>query len=280
MKIRTLIKEILLKTSPAFRIAYQNQVQLANIQAQLDLMNSLLQQQLEKDRINDACLLFIRNIQDDVSRLQSNKYYSQVYRQFETGYWLSLARHIYNQRGNKNVKNVLDIGCAYGTLAAFIKRLFDADVYCVDFTPNYMSEKVIKEFDLHWAINNPEIEPLPWELQFDIILLTEVLEHFNFHPLPTLKKICGLLSRWGMLYLSTPNAKSWGRVTKYYCSLEKIPPSWKSMMVNNSPELVDDHIYVYEEVELLELIDSAGLYVLENFTNEKHLQFVLKKKCD
>jgi predicted SAM-dependent methyltransferase len=46
--------------------------------------------------------------------------------------------------------------------------------------------------------------------------MTEVLEHLNFHPVPTLKKVYNLLSENGALYLSTPDAYEWGKVNKYY----------------------------------------------------------------
>ena len=226
-------------------------------------------------KISKDCLSFISSVQQDVSKLCTNDYYNQAYCEAETAYWLELAQHIYNRRGDKNIVNSLDIGCAYGTLAVFLKQLFNTDVYCIDFVPYYMSEALKDQFNLHFAINNIEIDQFPWDVKFDIILFTEVLEHFNFHPVPTLEKIQGLLSDDGLLYLSTPNAKHWGKVTKYYDSLDKIP----SPALYNGSSLADDHVYVYEEAELLDVIGQAGLCLAENFTNEKQIQLVLKKKA-
>ncbi|MGH1566708.1 MAG: methyltransferase domain-containing protein [Nitrosopumilus sp.] len=52
--------------------------------------------------------------------------------------------------------------------------------------------------------------------KFDIVIFTEVLEHFNFHPVMILKKIHSLLKSPDKLYLSTPDSHEWGKITKYY----------------------------------------------------------------
>ena len=92
-------------------------------------------------------------------------------------------------------------------------------------------------------------------MTFDRIYLTEVLEHFNFHPLITLRKIRDHLSENGKLYLSTPDAAEWGRVDKYYTAISDIPLPDKSM------QIIDDHIYQYNKDELLLLLNEAGFSV-------------------
>ena len=80
--------------------------------------------------------------------------------------------------------------------------------------------------------------------EFDIIIFTEVMEHLNFNPKPTLKKIHDLLKMNGRLYLSTPDASDWGRITKYYKSIEEMPNP------KNVEKIIDDHIYQYKKEEL------------------------------
>ncbi|MGZ4861541.1 MAG: class I SAM-dependent methyltransferase, partial [Halobacteriota archaeon] len=118
-----------------------------------------------------------------------------------------------------------------------------------------ISSTLIRQYSLHFVQNNIELDPLPWNEPFDVIVLSEVIEHFNFHPLPTLKKIRSLLVNRGRLYLSTPDATQWGR-TNYYKTLAEIPqPS------SDGHELVEDHIYQFNRRELLAVLKEAGFTV-------------------
>ena len=87
-------------------------------------------------------------------------------------------------------------------------------------------------------------------------MLTEVLEHLNFHPVPTLRKLRSLLAEDGRLFLSTPDSAEWGRVTKHYGSLAEIPPPQPGR------PLVDDHVWQYSRSELLSVVREAGLDVV------------------
>lgn len=112
----------------------------------------------------------------------------------------------------------------FGTIALYCHKLTGCDIYCVD-CDEHLSKSLIKKYNFHYDINNIEIDPFPNNVKFDIIIFTEVLEHFNFHPVPTLKKICNLLSEQGKLYLSTPDGGwfQWGRITKYYSTINDMP---------------------------------------------------------
>ena len=196
----------------------------------------------------------IRDAQDEVARLATHPHYARAYRAEETSYWQHIPQWILEDHRRLGFTRCLDIGCAYGTLAVFGRRLGCA-VYCTDFNGTYMSPLLRETYGLHYAVNNIELEPLPWPGQFDLIILTEVLEHFNFHPLPTLKKIRDLLTDDGRLYLSTPDAAEWGRQTKYYRSLEEIP------LPDAARQVVDDHLWQYDEKELLGVLEQAGFKV-------------------
>jgi SAM-dependent methyltransferase len=172
-------------------------------------------------------------------------------------------------------RRCLDIGCAYGTLALFCQRLCQCAVWCTDFIDVYLSPALRNKYGFSYAVNNIELDPFPWPLTFDLIVFTEVLEHFNFHPLPTLLKIRDLLTDDGRLYLSTPDAAEWGRVTKYYARLEDIP-----FPLAGAP-LVDDHVYQYNKEELLGLIHQAGFRVVRQAfapgTCGRHFNLTLAK---
>ncbi|MEM5778810.1 MAG: class I SAM-dependent methyltransferase [Candidatus Aenigmatarchaeota archaeon] len=53
-----------------------------------------------------------------------------------------------------------------------------------------------------------ENEDIPIRYKFNVILMTEVLEHF-LDPIPILRKIKRNLKKEGLLYISTPNCAYW-----------------------------------------------------------------------
>lgn len=55
--------------------------------------------------------------------------------------------------------------------------------------------------------------------------------------------------------LSTPDASQWGRVTKYYRSLDEIPYPKEEVPI------IDDHVWQYSRDELLSILDEAGFRV-------------------
>lgn len=90
--------------------------------------------------------------------------------------------------------------------------------------------------------------------KFDMIVMTEVLEHFVVNPVKTMKKIRDMLTENGRLFLSTPN---WGHVP--------LLDSWKEL-----PEWtgIDDyidsqvgHAYQYSKSEMEELLEASGLVI-------------------
>jgi SAM-dependent methyltransferase len=170
-------------------------------------------------------------------------------------YWLHIPKWIYEDWTKKPVERFLDIGCAYGTLALYCKKLFNCEVYVTDCVDTYLSQSLVKKYNFMWNVNNIELDPFPWNVKFNAIIFTEVLEHLNFYPVPTLKKIRNLLLNDGKLYLSTPDASQWGKVTKYHSNLGKMPLPRKGL------PLVDDHIYHYNKNELFHILDAAGFKV-------------------
>ena len=188
-------------------------------------------------------------------------HYAPLYRLDEQGYWLHVPRWLcddYGPRADRGEKlKCLDVGCAYGTLLLYAAKMFHCEPYAVDFV-RYLDPTLVEDYGIHYQINNIEREPFPWDVQFDAIVITEVLEHFNFNALPTLKKLRALLAPGGRLYLSTPDASQWGRQTKYYSCYAKLP------MPSADPAfpVIDDHVWQFNEAELRELVGAAGFRVV------------------
>jgi len=193
-------------------------------------------------------------IQDQIASLDNpGGYYATTYRQDETLYWANLPEWMRQDAGRHKAARVLDIGCGYGTLLAFAAEVYRAAGYCMDVTHYIPRFGEIRGF--HFTTGNIQLDPVPQSGSFDVILMTEVLEHFNFDPLPTLKKIHDALARDGVFFLSTPDADEWGRQTKYYAKLEDLPPA------DPSKKFIDDHIWIYNRQELLSLMAQAGFRI-------------------
>jgi SAM-dependent methyltransferase len=195
-------------------------------------------------------------------------YYTRAYSKAETSYWEKLPVWMAEDRSRRKVRRVLDIGCGYGTLLAYAAAFYRAAGYCMDVT-----EYLIPQFriprNLVYAKGNVELDPIPWREPFDLIIMTEVLEHFNFQPVPTLRKIHDALAPGGLFLLSTPNQEKWGKTTKYYQRLQDLP------QVDRSRKIVDDHIWQYDERELRNVLDDAGFAILkfDYSTTENHRHF-------
>lgn len=225
----------------------------------------------------------LTKVQNEIASSETNPHYAKKYRGMEIKFWLNIPKWIYeNKETSKYVG--LDIGCAYGTLALFCKKTMDYEMYCIDFTDIYRDKNLFKKYNISFAINNIEFDPFPWDVKFDFVIFTETLEHLNFNPIPTLKKIHSVLSKDGKLYLTTPDATEWGRVTKVYNNINDMPPPKKGVPLPTQKfDLEDGHVYQYTKNELLHILDKSGFQV-EKFdyspAHNRHFNITLKKKSD
>lgn len=192
--------------------------------------------------------------QATVSHHCKHRHYRTSYSSEELFYWHPVAEWLFQDASQYQQGRILDVGSAYGTLAVYASRLCNSAAYCVDFTDCYQSKSLRDAYGLSFAVSNIELDPLPWEGGFDIIVFTEILEHLNFNPIPTMKKLRASLKPGGRLYLSTPDAGEWGRLAKYAEYMEMPMPDL------NAP-VVDGHIYQYTLAEVRELAGLTGFRV-------------------
>jgi len=211
----------------------------------------------------------IERIQDLIENYSSNEYY-KTYRKDETSYWGNILKMM--EQDTEQVADVLDVGCAYGTLAAFAREHYKADVEAIDFKP-IIDSKVITYFDIDFFIADIELTDIPVK-RYDRIIFTEVLEHLYFNPIPTLRKLRDGLKPGGKLFLSTPDAKAWGRITKFYNSVDEMP----------NPQItkpdVDEHVYQYSREELIDILLEAGLIMTKDYSTPRHFQLELMNDDD
>jgi len=175
-------------------------------------------------------------------------------------------------------KKTLDVGCAYGTLALMMKLRGD-DVVASDMNELYINTKMLKDQGIEFQKIN--IEKSDIKGKYDLITLTETIEHLNSNPLKPLRRIFNALEVGGHLFVSTVMKEVHGDTTSMnggekglwndLLSWRKIPEykgKWK-----------DQHTFHYDQYNLVTLLVEAGFEIEEigNINNFSH--FVIGKRC-
>ena len=115
-------------------------------------------------------------------------------------------------------KRVLEIGAFFGLVCLTLKK-FGFDVMAADI-PEYMEmPEQVERFARH-GVERASIRlqdfVLPFQdEQFDVIIMTEVLEHLNFNPVPLIKEINRIGARDSLFYLSLPNLAFYGNRVRF-----------------------------------------------------------------
>ena len=154
---------------------------------------------------------------------------------------------------------ILDVGCGYGTLLSLAVEIYDGEGACLDIA-QYLPEELRELYSLDFYEANVELDLIAGG-PYDVIIMTEVIEHFNFHPLPTLHKLYDALAPGGRLFLSTPDSEQWGRLYDFHRSLDDIPLPPQAN--EPRPETTDEHRWMYSESEVTGILEAAGFQVME-----------------
>ena len=218
----------------------------------------------EQTQVNTFVPL-LTQIQDDIAagerKYEKLHFYQNEYRVDETQYWYKIAgwmvedsvERVYKTK--KPVKRILDLGCGFGTLLTFASIVYGSQGLCLD-VRNWLFPEFQSKYKLAYIKGDIERESLPGPEKYDVIIMTEVLEHLNFDPVPSLIKIYNTLAPGGSFFLSTPDSDAgWGRTYQYYKELSDIPP------VDVKAKWIDAHIWQYNKDELLMVIETAGFTV-------------------
>lgn len=219
----------------------------------------------------------IQLIQDEVLALHPNHihYNKHIYQPAELTYWSRLLPWIENYIENNKVNNCIDIGCMCGTLLLYVKTINpNIDLYAHNLI-KFLSDEFITKYNVKFHKDNIELQPFYFQDKFDIIIMTEIIEHFKFNIIPTLTKVVEHLSDNGRLYITTPDANTpiWGRLSKYQSYKDMSPPT-------DSCEFIDDfgHEYQFVEQELRDIFEECGLAVTQFSNNNYNFNFELMKR--
>ena len=184
--------------------------------------------------------------------------YRESYHLHQIGAWGALPAIISTFKeikGSTHDLESLDIGCAFGTMAAFCTELgFKASA--TDFVPLdvYLGEVTRKKYNIDFHKVLIETENLPWiDKKFDIITMTEVLEHFHYQPIDVLRKLKSVLKDDGLFLFTIPALGEHWLPEYYDCPFEEIP-SYSGGVIDPT----DKHWKIYGAEETKRLFEKAG----------------------
>lgn len=154
---------------------------------------------------------------------------------------------------------VLEVGSAPCQFTALLESA-GFDVTGVDIDPSRFTP-LIESLNLDVVACDIEKERLPFESDsFDLVILTEVLEHLRIDPLNTLREIRRVLSDSGKLLLTTPN--------QYH-----LPAVWEFLKGNGSISFAHEqfskierlghmgHVREYAPADLRDLLEKEGFLI-------------------
>lgn len=168
----------------------------------------------------------------------------------------------YYEKSLKGEKTMLEIGPGKGLFSAVVHRINpDIRIEWLMFDMAEKSTEAVSGRYNWWPANMflsyfGLIEEPQYKInkKFDIIVMTEVMEHFSANPRAALCKIADMLAEDGELYLSTPN---WGHLPIYDTYYDI--PDFTS--VEEYREAYIGHTYQYTKAELFQILDECGFGV-------------------
>jgi SAM-dependent methyltransferase len=105
--------------------------------------------------------------------------------------------------------DVLDVACGSGVHGSELKRLYGHRVVGVDLSAASIGKAKTRLAEAYVAdITRPELYPLFSPARFDIIVLSDILEHVG-NPLDVVARHLPLLAPGGYLLVSLPNIAIW-----------------------------------------------------------------------
>lgn len=151
-------------------------------------------------------------------------------------------------------QSVLDVGCAYGTLDYILTKA-GMNITAMDIMPELHSKEMFKELGIKFIKNNIETDKI--EQNYDAIVLTDVLEHLCYNPLPVLKKLNKVCNKG--IVISTPSKEMDFICDGKWCDLI----NWREIPQYEKYEFTDGHHHTYYLWELEELLKEAGFTIVE-----------------
>lgn len=210
------------------------------------------------------------------------------------GYWDVLYTAIYKLGRNASQLKYLEIGAGTGIMSFALKKLLGERIQ-IDWLSLPLEEPEtewqerknsywktlvnaynVKEFFGSIETDNKLPNPL-MKRKYDIIVLSQVMEHFILNPIDVFIKCRHLLSEHGKIFVSVPNnihhhnVRSWKEIP-HLSGLDELTIK-RRIAINNY-----FHFHEYTQQEAEEVFDAAGLEVVWHRFNHPINFFILRKK--
>jgi SAM-dependent methyltransferase len=190
---------------------------------------------------------------------------------------------------NDKEEKILEIGSLYGVVSKSLKKI-GYSVFALDIPEFYQSpglRAVYEKDQIPFTGLNLRNSKLPYESKFfDAVILCEVIEHFNFNPLPTLKEINRVLKPDGLLYVGTPNLASIKNRLNLLMgrSIGNPIDEYFQQLNNRFNKIVSLHWREYTLNEMVDMVEKMGFGVTHKYyfsetiaSNAKFLTRIKKK---
>jgi len=184
--------------------------------------------------------------------------------------------------GNNASHRVLEISAFLGVVdIALAKMGFEVHTYDIpEFQNNSGLNQLYAEYNVQPSrgyIKDIGKNGLPYpDNYFDAVLLTEVIEHMNFNPLPVLQEINRILKPEGILYITTPNQVSLvNRIAVLLGRSIRNPLNDSLTQVDETKHVICGiHWREYTLEELIELLEITGFSLKKHSfsNNAKNIQ--------
>jgi len=176
----------------------------------------------------------------------------------------NIARHVWNQyhnqldtylrlAGSEDRLDILDIGCAQGTLALMLAERGHR-VWAVDIRQGFLDYAASRyeRGEVHFVCGNA----LELEIgqRFDLIFANQIVEHLVY-PLELTKRMVARLKSGGRLVMTTPNGHYVKNTLQSFSDLGDASQFETRQFSADG----DGHFFAYREDELKEVFVRAGL---------------------
>lgn len=170
---------------------------------------------------------------------------------------------------NKSIK-ILEIGSYLGVVSIVLAKL-GFSVTALDIPEFMTNERLQKRYRLEGVATltaNLRECCIPADsAEFDIVIMCETLEHFDFNPVPALMEVNRVLRVSGVLYLSLPNIASLVNRVKLLCGLSIHNPikDFFVQLQKDSNMIVGIHWREYTGREIVELLEATGFSIVSHY---------------
>jgi SAM-dependent methyltransferase len=170
-------------------------------------------------------------------------------------------------------KRVIELSSFLGVVDVALAKIgFDVYTYDIpEFQKNENLSRIYSKFNIHpssgylkdiWKTGLPYPDNF-----FDAIILSEVLEHLNFNPLPVFQEINRIMKPDGILYITTPNQVNFINRIKIVLG-RSIRNSIHDSLIQldqSKNTVCGIHWREYTLLELVQLLEKTGFVISANY---------------